>query len=112
MPSLGLGVAASSYVPPTISVEYLALAGGGAGGGGQGSTPGAGGGAGGFRDGTLASTPFSSPISITIGSGGVGISIGVVMVLPLASTVVMVCLYQRSMRAFLIGCFFLVFVGI
>lgn len=53
-----------------IEVEYLVIAGGG-GGSGMG-----GGGAGGFRDGTLATTPFSSPIAITIGSGAPGATAG------------------------------------
>lgn len=53
-----------------IQVEYTVIGGGG-GGSGMG-----GGGAGGFREGTLASTPFSSPISVTIGAGAPGATAG------------------------------------
>ena len=58
-------------------VEYAILAGGGAGGMGSGSYAGGGGGAGGFgtnKGGTLVTVDVaSSPYTITVGAGGVGI---------------------------------------
>ena len=66
--------------PPAIAlleydIEYMVVAGGGGGGTGntgQGSMGGGGGGGGGYRAGTLAVSPDSTQLTVTVGAGGVG----------------------------------------
>ncbi len=66
----------AAAIPTTYAIEYLVVAAGGGGGvGNSTSTYGAGGGAGGFLTGSASLTSSFSPLSVTVGVGGVGASI-------------------------------------
>jgi hypothetical protein len=66
-----VGLTIAGAASGNVAVEYLVVAGGGGGGGGiSGGNHGGGGGAGGYLTG---STTLSTPASVTIGAGGVGV---------------------------------------
>jgi len=87
MPVTARGTNVPGYVPPTVTVDFLVIAGGGGGGADNGSGWGGGGGAGGYRNSynnetsggnsaseTALSVPTSNNITVTVGEGGSGVS--------------------------------------
>lgn len=62
------GIASPVYSPPTVSVDYLVVAGGGSGG-----VRGGGGGAGGYLESTALSLTANTPVTVTVGAGGASV---------------------------------------
>ena len=67
-----VGQSVKNWINPSVTVEYLIIAGGGGGGSASDSWSGAGAGAGGYRTGNSAISVGAGSYVITVGAGGAG----------------------------------------